>query len=80
MRVPYEIREIEDTGTWAFYDSNNDCLFMNPDKETVINYAEQWLPFLWQLAKQKSELRIKNSDGVIEDPRTYGEDPETIRG
>lgn len=80
MRFIYEIREFKKTSVWYFYNPDNVCLFYHEDKDVVIKYAEQWLLYLWDFCEELSELRIKTADGVIEDTRTYGLDPEEIRG
>jgi hypothetical protein len=54
------------------------CIFMNKDK--AVCYAASQCHFYWKALFVPSELKIKNKWGRIEDSRTYGMDPENIRG
>ena len=79
MREYFEIRPSEPNG-WGFYNSDDVLNFWADDKQPVIDYAEDVLKTLWVVFKIKSELRIKEADGTIGDPRTYGDDPVIIQG
>lgn len=50
------------------------------NKDDAIDYAVDACQFWLKATKERSELTIKNRWGKIQDKRTYGDDPEGIKG
>lgn len=78
-RANIEIRKNTDLGLWTAT-LGGVLIDASENKAELVKRQALWRSHDFKHCGQRSELFIKGANGKIQDKRTYGDDPRSIKG